>query len=86
MDDRADCVQNIPARQMKGRRDFGLPGRFVIPLGGHDLVAAKPQLNPTSGVNEIINTGMERAETAPQGGICCIDDGVCFQCGYISLP
>ena len=80
-DDRADGVENIIARQIVGGREFGLPGRFLMPLFLHKLRTGKPKLNARISVSGVINTAVARAETAQHLAICGVHNSAAFQSG-----
>ena len=82
----ADCVDDIPARQVKCRCDFCLSCRLDVPLLLHQLRTGTAELYTCIGVNCVVNAPVVRAETAEQGAVCCIDDGVAPECCNVALP
>ena len=86
VDDRADGVQNIAARQVERRGDFGLSGRLGAALPFHDFRAGKAQLNAREGVDGVVDAAVIGRIAAGHAGIGGVDDRVAFQCGNVALP
>ena len=57
-----------------------------MPLLVHQLITVQPQLDTALAVNDVVNAGMEGAETAPHAAVGRIDNGIRVQGRYITLP
>ena len=86
VDNRADCMQDIPAGQIKCRRDFRLSGRFRIALPLHQFLAGNAQFDARIGMNGIVDAAVVRNIAAGHAGVCRIDNGVALKCRNIALP
>lgn len=85
-DYRTDRVQYISGRQVIAFGYLGTPRRFRVALCPHQFVALQTQLYASRRMNGIVNATVQRHETAQQGTVGCIDDGIRLQPGYIPLP
>lgn len=86
VDNWANSVQHIPARQIERGRDFRLTGGFGMALLFHQFRAGKPQFYTRIGVNGVINAAMVGNIATGHARVCRIDDGIALQRGYIALP
>lgn len=61
-------------------------GAFRIALLLHQRFTGEPQLHAGIGVDRVVNAAVVRHIAAGHAGVCCVDNGVAFQRGDISLP
>ena len=73
-DNRPHGMEDIFARQIESRRDLCLPHRLLMALFAHHVITQESQLDTTPGMHDVIDTGVERSETAQQCTICGIYD------------
>lgn len=86
LDDGADRVQDIVARQVISLGDLGLPGGFLMALALHDLSAVQPELNAREGVDAVVDAGVARHITARHAAVCGVNNGAALQPGDVALP
>ena len=57
-------MQDMLAGQIEGRSDLCLADGFFMSLPAHHVTAEEPKLDAASGVDDVVDTGMERMKTA----------------------
>ena len=63
-DHRPHGMQDMLAGQIEGRGDLCLADGFFMSLPAHHVTAEEPKLDAASGVDDVVDTGMERMKTA----------------------
>ena len=84
--DRTDRMEHIFARQIERRCDLRLPGRFLMTLLLHNVVAEIAQTKPRRAVYAVILAVVERSKAAEHLRICGVDDSITFQRCDVALP
>jgi len=79
-------VQDIPAGQIVGWRNFSSAHRFLMALLPHDVIHPETQLNTRVRVDYVIDAAMARVKAAEHLRVGGIDDGAAGQCRDVTLP
>ena len=86
LDNGADGMQDIVARQIVRLGDFGLPGGLLMTLALHELRAIQPELNACEGMDAVVDAGVARHITARHAAVCGVDNGTAPEPGDVALP
>ena len=57
-----------------------------MPLSPHQVIAEEPELDAAPGVDDVVDTAMERVETAEKRAVGGIYNCIGFQCRDVALP
>ena len=85
IDDWSYGMEDVFAGKIECGGDFRFPGRFIVSLAFHDIVAKQSKLNTAAGMHHIIDAGVKRIKTAEQSAVRGVHDRVGPQGGNCLL-
>lgn len=82
----ADGMQDIVARQVISLGDFGLSGGLLMALALHESGTIQAKLDARKSMDAVVDAGVARHIAARHAAVCGVDNGAALQPGDVALP